>query len=158
MNGGVVPADLFEVRATQHHHRAGPLDSKLKREPQLLHLGLAKTKETGDTAEWDKAAAEASQTTLDFPTTEAAKKLSFFPGMLAAQNEKDGKTSGERLFLAANDCAGAMDGNFVILGKVIRGLEDLQGMLKSTGFSSGDEANAGVGKPGTPLEISIVVR
>ncbi|MHC4918714.1 MAG: peptidylprolyl isomerase [Planctomycetota bacterium] len=134
-----------------------PADSRQEREPQLLHLGLLKTKETDDTAEWDRAAAEPSKTTLDFPTTEEFKKLSFFPGILAVENEKDGKTSGERVFLAANDCAGSMDGDYVILGKVMGGLTDLQALVKDTSFTSGDEAKAGVGKPSEPIEISISV-
>jgi len=134
-----------------------PTDSRQKREPQLLHLGLLKTKETDDTAEWDRAATEPSKTTLDFPTTEEFKKLSFFPGMLAVENEKDGKTSGERVFLAANDCAGAMDGDYVILGKVMGGLKDLQAMVEDTSFTSADEGKAGVGKPSEAIEISISV-
>lgn len=135
-----------------------PADSRRKREPQLVHLGLAKTKETIDFTEWDKAAAEPSTTTLDFPTTEQLRKLSFFPGMLAVENVKDGKTSGERVFLTANDCASSMDGDYVILGKVMAGLEELQALVRDETFSSGDEAKAGVGKPGTPIDISITTR
>jgi len=135
-----------------------PADSRRQREPQLLHLGLAKTKETNDTTEWDRAAVEPSKTTLDFPTTEQLKKLSFFPGMLAVENEKDGKTSGERVFLTANDCASSMDGDYVILGKVVSGLEELQDLVRTAGFTSGDEDKAGVGKPATAIEISITSR
>ena len=149
----------FYDRQKVYKIQRDPVDAKQPREPQLIHLGLAKTKETGDTAEWDKAAAEASQTILDFPTTEAAKKLSFFPGMLAAENEKDGKVSGERVFLAANDCAGSMDGSFVILGKVISDITELQKLVtEEINFTSGDEAKVGVGKPSEPIEISIGVR
>ena len=136
-----------------------PADSLWKREPQLIHLGLAKTKETNDTTEWDLAAAQPSQTTLDFPTTDQLKKLSFFPGMLAVENAKDGKTSGERVFLTANDCASSMDGDYVILGRVLEeSREDLKALVADTGFSSGDEAKAGVGKPAEVIEISILVR
>ncbi len=149
----------FYDRQKVYKIQRDPVDAKQPREPQLIHLGLAKTKETGDTAEWDKAAAEASQTILDFPTTEAAKKLSFFPGMLAAENEKDGKVSGERVFLAANDCAGSMDGSFVILGKVISDITELQTLVtQEINFTSGDEAKVGVGKPSEPIEISISVQ
>lgn len=134
-----------------------PQDSQQKREPQLLYFGLAKTKETDDITEWDRAASESSQTLLDFPTNKQHENLSFFPGMLAAQKEKDGKTSGERLFLTANDCASSLDGDYVILGKVVGGLKELQLLLEGTSFSSGDEAKAGIGRPGSDIEISASV-
>ena len=52
-----------------------------------------------------------------------------------------------------------MDGSFVILGKVISDITELQTLVtQEINFTSGDEAKVGVGKPSEPIEISIGVR
>ena len=80
------------------------------------------------------------------------KNLSFFPLMVAAEQEKEGKSSARRFFIAVNDCAADYDGEYVIFGRVIRGGEHITNIAQQ---DLGDvaEDNAGEGRPGNELKV-----
>jgi cyclophilin family peptidyl-prolyl cis-trans isomerase len=71
---------------------------------------------------------------------------------VAAEQEKDGKSSGRRFFITANDCAGQYDGDYVIFGRVIRGGQHIQDIVSGDMLDETEE-NAGEGRPVEDIQV-----
>ena len=74
------------------------------------------------------------------------------PGMIAAEQEEDGKSSARRFFVAVNDCATSYDGDYVIFGKILRGMEVLKEMAEGD-FLTEAEDDGGEGVPARDLLV-----
>ncbi len=109
-----------------------------------FHLGLANSKED-DRTKWIKEPGKK----LDWEEN----SLSHFPGMVAAEAESEGKSSGERIWINANDCAGQRDGDRVIFGRVVEGLEIVERIVDQP-FATEAEGQSGAGKPRDNIRIS----
>lgn len=109
--------------------------------PVQMHLGLPVTKETEDRTKWTAAKSSPSGTVLDFEVND----LSHFAGMVAAEPEGDGKSSGERIWILASD-APQLDGERVIFGRVVP--EDLEKVRRicAMAFSDVEMDRAGRGQ------------
>lgn len=118
-----------------------------------LHFGLAESKDD-DRAKWDQARNKASGTLLDFESN----GLSHFPGMVAAdssvQAAPDGKSSGERIWINANDAV-QFDGQRVIFGRVVEGLTVLD-QICDLGFVEDEMEQRGQGTLQTNVTIQSI--
>lgn len=118
--------------------------------PVQFHFGLPASKDD-DTDKWTTT--EPSKTTLEFEYND----LSHFPGMVAAEMESDGeKSSGERIWINANDCAAHFDGERVIFGRIVEGLDVVRSICLDTPFRSEADERAGQGIPQTFITIEKV--
>lgn len=118
--------------------------------PVQFHFGLPASKDD-DTDKW--VTTEPSKTTLEFEYND----LSHFPGMVASELESDGeRSSGERIWINANDCAAHFDGERVIFGRVVEGLDVIRSICLDTPFRSEADERAGQGIPQTFITIEKV--
>lgn len=124
-----------------HQIKRARKDQENATTPVTVHLGHPNSKEA-DRPKWKDPIEAKDEDILEFEQN----NLSFFPGMVAAEQEKDGKSSARRFFVAVNDCAGSFDGEYVIFGKVIRGMEILKEIAEGD-FLNEAEDLAGVGTP-----------
>jgi cyclophilin family peptidyl-prolyl cis-trans isomerase len=115
--------------------------------PITVHLGHANSKDT-DRTKWKEVIEAKPEDTLDFEQN----SLSFFPGMVAAEQEKEGKSSARRFFMAVNDCAANYDGDYVIFGKVLRGMDILKEIADGD-FLTEAEGDRGQGVPARDLLV-----
>ncbi|MEE2886441.1 MAG: peptidylprolyl isomerase, partial [Planctomycetota bacterium] len=115
--------------------------------PVTVHLGHPKSKET-DRPKWKEPIEAKEEDILEFEDN----KLSFFPGMVAAEQEKEGKSSARRFFMVVNDCASSYDGDYVIFGKIIRGMDILKEIAEGD-FLTETEDDSGQGVPARDLLI-----
>lgn len=115
--------------------------------PITVHLGHANSKDT-DRTKWKEVIEAKPEDTLAFEQN----SLSFFPGMVAAEQEKDGKSSARRFFMAVNDCAANYDGDYVIFGKVLRGMDILKEIADGD-FLTEAEGDRGQGVPARDLLV-----
>ncbi len=115
-----------------------------------LHFGLPSSKDA-DSSKWTKT--DPSGTILDFEDND----LSHFPGMVAAATESEGKSSGERIWINANDCASQSnyDGQRVIFGRIVEGLDVIESICESP-FESEQDSRSGRGRPSERIKIESV--
>ena len=118
----------------------------MMRQPMELHFGFESTKD--DSREKWKTT-EPSKNLVDFEATE----LSHFAGAVSARNEADGKSCADRLWIAVDD-APRHDGERVIVGYVVEGLDNLKRICEAT-LSTQDEAR-GQGTPTENIRITSV--
>jgi cyclophilin family peptidyl-prolyl cis-trans isomerase len=116
------------------------------RQPMELHFGFESTKED-DRSKWKTT--EPSKNLLDFETSE----LSHFAGAVSARTEADGKSCADRLWIAVDD-APKHDGEQVIVGYVVEGLDNLKRICEAT-LSSQDEER-GQGRPTENIRVTSV--
>lgn len=118
------------------------------RQAKTVHLGVEATKTETDRTKWVYKDEDRKDEDMLEWEPEGPKKspLSFFPGMLAGEQEKNGeKSSAKRILFCVTDGAIDLDGEHVIFGKVIRGLEVLQEIADSS-FSDATSDDAGRGR------------
>ena len=118
----------------------------LKKLPRELHLGLASTKDDDRTKWSDK---EPSTNLVDFEKN----SLSHFAGAVSARNEADGKSCADRLWIAVDDTP-RYDGERVVFGWVVEGLDSLQKVCEAT--MSAQEEEQGRGKPSDTIRVTAV--
>ncbi len=143
-----------------HKIKRNPSNDINAKNPRTIHWGLEASR-ADDTSKWlDEDADKVenpNRKPLDFETND----LSFFPGMLAAEavassDEADaGKSSRMRVFININDCADSYDGEYVIFGKVVDGL-DLATVIQEASLSDEEMEQAGEGTPGDYITIESI--
>jgi cyclophilin family peptidyl-prolyl cis-trans isomerase len=104
--------------------------------PMQLSLGFESTKEA-EQSKWIKT--DPSQNTVEFETN----SLSHFPGAVAARVETDGKSAADRFYVVADDAA-EQDGQRVVFGYIVEGLENVKKVCESAMSAQEDEAGVGV--------------
>ncbi|MCB9870298.1 MAG: peptidylprolyl isomerase [Planctomycetes bacterium] len=127
----------MRVHKIKRNSKGSPNDSA----PHLVYLGNPKSKDQ-DRSKWLEEVKSKDEDVLPFEEN----RLSFFPGMVAAEQEKEGKSSGKRFFIAVTDGAATLDGEYVIFGKVTRGMEVLQDIVSGDMLDE-SEAKRGEGRP-----------
>ena len=116
------------------------------RQPMELHFGFESTKED-DRTKWKTT--DPSKHLVDFEPSE----LSHFAGAVSARNEADGKSCADRLWIVVDD-APRYDGDRVIVGYVVEGLENLKRICEAT-LQSQDEER-GQGRPTENIRVTSV--
>lgn len=114
--------------------------------PKQLHLGFETTRET-DRSKWTKT--DPSKHIVEFEQN----NLSHFAGAVAAREEKDGKSCADRFWVAAEDAA-EHDGERVIFGYVVEGLDSVKKICEA-GMSA-QEDESGVGVPSDKITVTNV--
>lgn len=117
--------------------------------PMQLHIGLESSRQDDRTL-W--VAQDESKHVVEWEDND----LSHFAGTLAGQPTGDGKSSADRLWFAVEDNA-PQDGNRVIFGRVVSGLDVLRRICES-GFATQAEEESGVGKPQDNITVLSVTR
>jgi len=141
---------FFEGQRIDEVHRA-PANAANPNAPRQLHFGLAASKDD-DRTKWDEAKGKESGVVLEFEDN----PLSHFPGMVAAAPETgaDGKSSGERIWITANDAV-QFDGQRVIFGRVVEGLDVIDEICDRAFVEDNMETN-GRGKLQTNVTIDSI--
>jgi cyclophilin family peptidyl-prolyl cis-trans isomerase len=121
--------------------------SSLKGQPYELHFGLEGSKDS-DRTKWDPK--EPSKNQVDFEEN----GLSHFAGAVACSPEADGKSAVDRLWICATDAAN-QDGQRVVVGYVVEGLDVLKGICESSLMTT-EEERRGFGKPQDNIEIESI--
>jgi cyclophilin family peptidyl-prolyl cis-trans isomerase len=114
--------------------------------PYAMHFGFASTKED-DRTKWTTT--EPSEHQLEWEDT----GLSHFDGAIAARPEADGKSCADRIWVHLDDQAN-LDGNRVVFGFVVEGMEALREICEA-GMSA-EEEDRGVGRPTENIRITAV--
>ena len=118
--------------------------------PRTAHLGHPNSKD--ETRElWIEDVEAEEEDILDFESE--LENLSFFPYMVAAEQEEDGeRSSARRFFITSNDCAAQYDGSYVIFARVIRGMDLLEVIIDGDMLDE-DEDTQGSGRPSRELLV-----
>lgn len=120
--------------------------AKFRKRPMELHFGFESTK--GDDREkW--TATDPSKNLVDFE----ASNLSHYAGAVAARNEADGKSCADRLWISVDDTPN-YDGDRVVVGYVIEGLDNLKKVCEAS--MTATEEEQGQGKPSDAIRIVAV--
>jgi len=114
--------------------------------PNALHFGFASTKED-DRTKWTDT--EPSENQVEWEET----GLSHFDGAISARPEADGKSCADRIWIQVDDQAN-LDGNRVVFGYVVEGLDVLRSICEA-GMSA-EEEDRGVGRPSENIRITAV--
>ncbi len=117
--------------------------------PTTVHLGHPNSKDD-DRDKWKEDVKAEEKDILEFEA--GMNDLSFFPFMVAAEQEEEGKSSARRFFICANDCAERYDGDYTIFGRVTRGTEYITD-IASRDMADVTEDNAGEGRPADEFKI-----
>lgn len=104
--------------------------------PMQLSLGVESTREP-EQSKWNKT--DPSRHTVEFETN----SLSHFPGAVAARVEADGKSAADRFYVVADDAA-EQDGQRVVFGYIVDGLDNVKKVCESAMSAQEDEAGVGV--------------
>lgn len=128
------------IHMVQRQGADGAADSA----PHQIQFGLPGSKDD-DRTKW-VAADDASK--LDFEES----PISHFPGMVAAASAAEGKSSAEQIWINANDCAQFVDGDRVVFGRVVEGLELIAEITQGT-FETEDMRRSGQGRPAGSITI-----
>ena len=120
--------------------------ARFLRQPMELHFGFESTKED-DRTKWKTT--DPSKNPVDFEASE----LSHFAGAVSARNEAEGKSCADRLWIAVDD-APRYDGERVVVGYVVEGLDNLKRICEAT-LSSQDEER-GQGRPTENIRVTSV--
>lgn len=131
--------------------RPGTTEFADKTQPTEFHLGLPESKDD-DRSKWVKT----NPSVVTVPYEDSG--LSHFPFMVAAAQEAEGKSSGERIWINITDAAARYDGTRVVFGLITEGTEVVQRIGESP-YLTEDENRAGRGKPRDLITIeSMTVR
>jgi cyclophilin family peptidyl-prolyl cis-trans isomerase len=117
------------------------------RQPMELHFGFESTKGEDDRTKWKTT--DPSKHLVDFEATE----LTHFAGAVSTRNEADGKSCGDRLWIAVDD-APRYDGERVVVGYVVEGLDNLKRICEAT--LSSQDAERGQGRPTENIRVTSV--
>ncbi|MBX3462634.1 MAG: peptidylprolyl isomerase [Planctomycetes bacterium] len=115
-------------------------------QPREMHLGFATTRED-DRTKWTTT--DPSSQVLDFE----ASDLSHFAGAVSGRNEADGKSCADRFWVVADD-APRHDGERVIFGFVVEGLDQVRRICEES--MSAQEEQAGRGRPTENIRVTAV--
>lgn len=115
-------------------------------QPHEVHLGFTSTKDD-DRTKWVDT--EPSKNPLDFE----ANDLSHHAGAVSARNEADGKSCADRFWIAVDD-APKYDGDRVLFGFVVEGLENIKKVSEAT--MTAQEEEQGRGKPSETIRVTAV--
>lgn len=128
--------------AVDEIHRPG----KSINQPHEMHFGFETTKDDSQ-ANWTLT--DPSKNLVDFEVN----SLSHFAGAVSARNEADGKSCADRLWINVDD-APNHDGDRVIVGYVVEGLENVKRICEAT--MTAQEEEQGRGKPSEIIRITAV--
>lgn len=142
-------AEGFYTKMRVHKIKRDRKDTPDPRQPRTIHLGHPNSKDA-NRATWTEEVEAKDEDILEFE--ESSERVSMFPFIVAAELEKDGKSSARRFFICVNDCAAAYDGEYVVFGRVIRGMEELEDIANGT-FLDEAEENAGEGRPSRDILV-----
>lgn len=112
--------------------------------PMQLHFGYETTKDE-NRENWKKT--DESKHQVDFEEN----GLSHFPGAVSGAVEADGKSCVDRLWINVEDAA-QEDGNKVVFGMVVSGLENLKKVCEAS--MTATEEDAGQGVPADTIRIT----
>lgn len=118
--------------------------SKNRKNARELHFGLESTRGVDDREKWTDT--EASKYLVDFEDT----NFSHFAGAVSARNAAEGKSCVDRLWISVEDTP-KYDGDRVILGYVVEGLDTLKRVCDSA--MTAQEEEQGIGKPSDSIRI-----
>lgn len=121
--------------------------------PQEFRFGVPSTKDQSDRTKWNANEPLTEKEGVDYE----ANDLSHFPGMVAAAaapSDPD-KSAIKRLWINATDAGGRHDGQRVIFGRVVEGMEVVQ-EIAGFPYSTADESRFGRGKPREDIVITQV--
>ncbi len=114
-----------------------------------FHFGLEPSKNQDRTL-WTST--EPSAKIFEFDDGPGQRELSHFPGTMSAAAEAEGKSSGERYWINVTDAASLYDGERVIVGRVVEGMDVLERIV-STPFATDAEVQLGRGRPRENIRI-----
>ncbi|MBL8752434.1 MAG: peptidylprolyl isomerase [Planctomycetes bacterium] len=120
--------------------------TKNSKRPHELHLGFESTKDD-DRTKWSDT--EPSKNQLDIEKN----TLSHFAGAVSARAEADGKSCADRFWINLDD-APANDGERVIVGFVVEGIDNLKKVCEST--MTATEEEQGQGRPSENIRVTSV--
>jgi cyclophilin family peptidyl-prolyl cis-trans isomerase len=118
--------------------------AKTFKRPMELHFGFESTKDD-DRTKWTDT--KPSEHQVDFEKN----TLSHFAGAVSARVEADGKSCADRLWISVDD-APANDGERVVLGYVVEGLDNLKKVCQVS--MKAEEEDQGQGKPSETIRIT----
>ena len=133
-------AGFYKEQCIDEVHRAGT-QSAFGTPAEQFHFGLEASK-SDDRSTWTAGKSESSGTVVDFEDND----LSHFPGMVAAAKDSDGKSSGERVWINGNDCAGQFDGDRVVFGRVVGGMDAVERICRNATFLTQEMTDSGKGQ------------
>ncbi|MFM1918631.1 MAG: hypothetical protein RLZZ303_265 [Candidatus Hydrogenedentota bacterium] len=114
--------------------------------PHQLHLGYESTKDL-DRTKWTTT--DPSKNTVEFEAT----NLSHFPGAVSARVDADGKSAVDRFFVIGDDAA-RYDGERVVFGYIVEGLEAVTSICEEA--MSAQEEASGRGKPSENIAVESI--
>ncbi len=120
--------------------------AKDMKQPHELHLGFETTKDA-NSEKWTTT--EPSKHQVDFEKG----GLSHFAGAVSADNAPDGKSSADRFKISVDD-APRNDGERVVFGYVVEGLDNLKRVCEAAMSAQDDER--GQGRPSEPIRVTNV--
>jgi len=122
--------------------------AKFFKQPLELHFGFESTK-GDDRTKWNTT--EPSKNILEFENS----NLSHFAGAVSARNEADGKSCSDRLWIAVDDNP-IHDGERVVFGYVVEGLDNLKRVCEAA--MSTQEEEKGSGRPSANIRVTSVTK
>lgn len=169
-NAGTIKIRLFDQAAPKHAAKfielaraefwKGMRVHEIRREPQPnqfdrdvpneLAFGWKSTRDEDDRAKWVPGEVDEANT-IDWEQTE----LSHFPGTVAVEIAKVGKSQVERIVINGDDAAQQADGSRVIIGRVVEGMDVVEDIVNA-GFADATSVTSGRGKPEESYVIKAV--
>jgi cyclophilin family peptidyl-prolyl cis-trans isomerase len=122
--------------------------TKTFKQPLELHFGFESTKDD-DRTKWNTT--EPSKNILEFE----ASNLSHFAGAVSTRNEADGKSCSDRLWICVDDNP-IHDGERVVIGYVVEGLDNLKRVCEAA--MSTQEEEQGSGRPSANIRVASVTK
>lgn len=121
--------------------------------PSAFKFGLPVTRDEEDRTKWTNASGTVAEEHV-VPWEDTG--VSHFPGMLAAEPHSGGKSQIERLVINGDDVAASNDGQRVVFGRVVEGLELVRRVIEEIEFRSESDARVGRGTPGDSVRIESI--
>ncbi len=115
-------------------------------QPRCMHLGFESTRDD-DRTKWTTT--DPSKHVVDFESNQ----LSHFPGAVSARVASDGKACADRFWVVADDAAN-FDGERVVFGFVVEGLDAVKRVCEES--MSAQEEQAGRGRPTANIRVTAV--
>jgi cyclophilin family peptidyl-prolyl cis-trans isomerase len=160
-NAGTIKIKLFSEQVPNHAAKflelaragfwVGMRIHEIRREPQPnvsgsevpneLAFGWKSTKDEDDRTKWLPGDVDEANT-LGWERAE----LSHFPGTVAVEVAKAGKSQVERIVINGDDAAEQADGARVIVGRIVEGMDVLEDIVNG-GFADATSVTTGRGKP-----------
>ena len=121
--------------------------------PQEFRFGVPSTKDQTDRLKWNPSEPLTEGEAVDYEPND----LSHFPGMVAASAAPSdpAKSAITRLWINVSDAGGRHDGQRVVFGRVIEGM-DVVREIAAFPYSTADESRFGRGKPREDIVITQV--